>query len=93
MKDNLPLDIRRNLLMVPACKECNCWLSNRHIIGINARREYIKMRIRTKYKRYLARIKWDDDEMEDFGYVLKAFISAEDAKSRLVISRLMWPNA
>lgn len=89
---NWPTEYRRNCKKVPACMECNRLLSNNVVLGVLKRREYVHNALRQKYKKYLVRVAWDDDELDELGPYLRQYVDNENAKAQRLRNRLRWPK-
>ena len=61
---------------IPACKECNCTLSNKLYITISERARYLQTRYKTKYKNVLNFPNWDIDELDEMSADFKQSILA-----------------
>lgn len=73
---------------VPACKDCNVRIGNRHAPTLGERRQMVWESLERKHRKLLRCAGWSDDEMADFGPRLRAEMEAREAKRRMVRYRL-----
>ena len=74
--------------MVDCCRECNRTLSNKLIIDVRGRANYLKEKYEKKYKRILRLPDWEEKEIKKLGKslrstVIKGLIEKESIQERL----------
>ena len=74
--------------MVDCCRECNRTLSNKLIIDVRGRANYLKEKYEKKYKRILRLPDWKEKEIKKLGKslrstVIKGLIEKESIQERL----------
>jgi 5-methylcytosine-specific restriction endonuclease McrA len=77
-------------LTVPACKECNCVLSNSFQRSLQERKTHLKKRLRRRYKKLLEMPNWAEDELKEIGPNLRHYILAGISKKESIERRLRW---
>ena len=77
-------------LTVPACRECNCMLSDNYDETLADRKARLKERLRRKYRSILVVPDWNDDELEQVSEALQSHIRAGIAHRNLIRRRLAW---
>jgi 5-methylcytosine-specific restriction endonuclease McrA len=83
------LGLRRELyLTVPSCRHCNALAADSLQDNIFERIDYVKDRLSNKLKKYLKKIEWDDEEIEELGPSLASAVLANNKKTELAISRV-----
>ena len=83
--------VRRGVLTVPACAECNSAIGDAYAPTITLRREIAHKYIRRRYKRKLAYITPTPSELKEYGPTLRASVVNGMAERQLVLDRLAWP--
>lgn len=71
---DMPFDLRRHVKVVPCCSECNNHLGNKRIFGIKNRKKSVNKYLKKKYKKYLQKIEWSDDELLELGCSLRTHV-------------------
>lgn len=89
---NTGVALRRHVLTVPACGECNSIISDRYAPSITARRAVAKAGIRRKHRRKLDVYEYTDKEIEEFGPGLKPTILRAASEKQRVLDRLSYPD-
>ena len=84
--------VRHNVLVVPACGECNSCISDRYAPSITARRRLAHDAIRRRKKRILSIPDWEADEVAKLGHTLRSTIEKGLHEKRLTAARLSWPE-
>jgi hypothetical protein len=64
-----------DLRLLPCCSECNTFLSGIILTTVKARRNYVKDRLRRKYRSWLEMPEWSPDEIGE--------LSTEDARRQM----------
>lgn len=72
----------------PACRECNCVLSDRDLWTIAERKAYIRRRLIARYRHELRIPDWGDSELAELepglrGYVLDGLVVRDFVRARL----------
>lgn len=84
--------VRRHVLVVPACGECNSYISDRYAPSITERRKLAHKAIIHRKRRILNIPDWSDDEMAELGPTLRSTIQKGIHDKRLTQARLNWPE-
>lgn len=84
--------LRKHVLTVPACGECNSFISDRYATSITERRAIAKAGIRKKYRRKLYVHEFTEDELAEFGPGLRPTILRARSDRQAVIDRLEFPE-
>jgi hypothetical protein len=84
--------LRRHILTVPACAECNSFIGDKHAPSITARRAIAKAGIRKKYKRKLNVHPYTDEEVAEFGPGLRPTILRAASEKQKILDRLAFPD-
>ena len=66
--------LRKRALKVWACRECNCLASDSFQDSLVERRNFVKAKLRKRYRKILAIPKWEESELEELGYVLRQHV-------------------
>lgn len=74
--------------VVPACKECNCLLSNYFLTSIAERADYIARVLETRYRKILASPDWTPEEYKSLGRGLRSFVKKNQHKKKVVKVRI-----
>ena len=82
--------IKHRALTVHSCGECNTLLSNIYLESLQAKKKYLKTKLRKRYKKVLEMPRWDQDEVEELGYNLRTFVQGSIDQKELVLERLRW---
>ena len=76
---------------VPCCSQCNSIAGANIFASLKEKREYIKDRLRYKYRRLLASAFWNESEIQGLGKSLRSHIEKAERKKIIVLLRLAWP--
>lgn len=76
------------MYLVPACRECNGILSSKVFKNMSDRCRHVKERLKKRYKHVFKAIAWSDEELEELGSGLKAFIVAKEEEHRRLKRRV-----
>lgn len=74
--------------MVDCCRECNRTLSNKLIIDVRGRANYLKEKYEKKYKRILRLPDWGEKEIKKLGKSLRATIKKGLIEKEFIQERL-----
>jgi Zn-finger protein len=66
--------LRKRALKVWACRECNCLASDSIQDSLIERRQFVKEKLRKRYRKILELPKWEESELNELGYVLRQHI-------------------
>lgn len=77
-------------LKVPSCSECNLLATDELHDDIFIRQEFVKNKIKNKYKKYLKYPDWNDDEIHSLGYRMKQSVVALMELKYLIVYRLQY---
>lgn len=83
--------VRKHVLTVPACGECNSLIGASYAPSITERREIAKAGIRRKYGRKLSAHEYSNEEMEEFGPGLRPTILRARSDKQAIVERLEFP--
>lgn len=84
--------VRRNVLTVPACRQCNTAINDRYAPSITARRKLSHDYIARKNARLLRMPEWSPDEVAELGDSLRSTVERGVFNRRLTRARLAWPE-
>jgi hypothetical protein len=84
--------LRKYVLTVPSCGQCNSLISDTVAYSITERRRIAHAAIRKKYRKALNVYEYTDDEIKEFGHILQSVIIAGKHNKQLILDRLAWPN-
>lgn len=85
-----PLTLWPLLFKVPACAECN-GIAGDHVFRTYAqKRDYIRERLRRRYRKLLDRQRWDEEEIIELGPSLQQFVRARQRQRAELNERLHW---
>lgn len=80
-----------DLKLLPSCSECNSMLCGVILTDVRTRRNYVKDRLRRKYRSWLEMPEWSVDEIEELSTSdAKRHMAAQGRFSRFVKSRLSY---
>ena len=82
--------LRKRALKVWACRECNHLLGSSLQDSLIERKQFLKEKLRKRYKRIIALPKWEIDELEDMGYVLRNYIENSARLKEFIVQRINW---
>lgn len=75
----------------PACTECNCFLNGALLHSLASRREYVKERIRRKYRSHAEMPAWAEDEIAELStHDAQRYIRAHERFAKMIKERLGW---
>ena len=84
--------LRRGLVIVPSCAECNSIARDEAFISILEKRAHIQKRLAQKYRRDIKACEWTHDEIKELGPSLRSHILSDIASSYRAQRRVSWPN-
>jgi hypothetical protein len=84
--------IRRHVLTVPACQQCNSIIGDRFVLSITDRRKYAQERIADKNRNLLNMPAWTPDEIAKLGKSLRSVVERGVFDRALLRDRLSWPK-
>lgn len=79
-------------ILIPACRECNSTAGAKAFSSIGAKRRYISERYKKKYLKLLNSPDWNEQELNELGYVLQTKIRGQMALKTVMKERLRWQN-
>jgi len=82
--------LRQRALKVPACRECNCLLSDSLQDTLAERKAFLKKKLRKRYARLLEIPQWEEGELDELGRNLNDYIRNSIKKKRLIRFRIAW---
>lgn len=85
---SLGADYFEELLVVPACNECNSTLGDKWLCEIEDRREFLLNNYKEKYKKILKSPSWSDEELASVGESLRSAIKGQEYFRRHLAERL-----
>ena len=77
-------------LLVPSCKRCNGWLGPKPYHSIRQRKGYIASRLRALSQKILDSPKWEQDEIEEMGFMLRTILNDREAVKEYLVRRIDW---
>lgn len=83
--------VRRGLVVVPCCGECNRICANRPFLSPLEKRAFLKRQLAKKYGKMARAVVWDEDEIDDLGPNLKSTINQKMQEKARIELRLSWP--
>lgn len=85
---------RRNVIVVPACHECNSVIGDRYAPAVDERRKIAQAKIRSRMrnKRLLAMPEWKPEEIRAMGRTMRSVIERGIHDRRVLVARLAWPE-
>lgn len=83
-------DERDMLIIVPACRECNGIAGAIRDHSFEDRRDRVKSILRNRYRQYVERPDWDDEEMTDFGEAVGGHIARGNFEQDRIQARLAY---
>ncbi len=75
-----------------ACRECNCFASNRVFHTFEERVKFVHEKLRKKYKRYMG-VVWDSGELNQTTGNLKKYIRGCNTLNKIARQRLAYPTS
>lgn len=85
-----PASLTRFGVILPACTECNCFAGTYWNTDFRERAEYVKQKIRSRYKKMLNVPDWSKAELDKLGYNLQTKIRAWQRQKEILRERLAW---
>jgi hypothetical protein len=86
---NITKDIlRQRALKVWACRECNCLAGASLQDSLVERKQFIKEKLKKRYKKIIELPKWDDDELSEMGYFLRQYIENMAEFKKFILQRI-----
>lgn len=85
-------DIMFGLYVVPSCYECNSLASNKIFLNIKDKRKYIQNRLRTKHRKKLRHVVWDDEEIKELGRAMQDQIRQSMYNKFILTKRIIYPE-
>lgn len=82
--------VGENTDKVWSCSECNSIASDSLFETIEEKGEYIRAKLKHKYKKILEAAEWSDDEIEEMGYGMQKRIRSARTAKQWVKKRLQW---
>ena len=76
------------MLLVPSCAKCNRWLGSQPLHTVADRKLYCATKWRELFRREFAMPKWDKDELEELGPMLKTYIATSAKTADWVRERI-----
>lgn len=83
---------RKNVIVVPSCRQCNAAISDRYVMAVNERRKIAHNHIRKRASRLLKMPKWTPDEIAELGPTLRSSVERGVHDRRVAEARLAWPE-
>lgn len=75
---------------VYSCLWCNSTLQDNRLLTITERSNYIKARLRVKFKRLLKSPEWEKASLVELGDTLRGYLAEYKEKKRILSNRLNW---
>ena len=82
--------LRQRALKVWACRECNCLLGSSFQDSLVERKQFVKEKLKKKYRKVIELPKWDDDELNEMGYFLRQYIENAARLKEFIVQRINW---
>ena len=83
--------LRKHVLTVPCCGECNSLIGATVAYSITERRRIAHAGIRKKHRKKLAVHEYTEEEIQEFGHIIQAVIIAGKHNKQIILERLAWP--
>ena len=77
-------------LIISACKECNQFASTLWAFDFEERCNYVKMKIKDKYKKCLQTPDWSDNEIKELKYNLRCGVRKWQFLKKITQERIAW---
>lgn len=84
--------LRRHVLTVPACSECNTLIGASYAPSITERRAIAKAKLRKKHWKKITAYEYSDEEIREFGPGLRPTIIRAKAEKEAILERLAFPE-
>jgi len=79
-----------NIMKVDSCKECNLLLGYTVQDSLQLRKDYLKEKLRIRYKKILTLPEWTEEELEEMEYNLRLHIEQGRRLKEIIKERLAW---
>lgn len=77
-------------MTVPCCMECNSVLGNKYFDTLEKRKNYLKRRMRQRYKKILRTPDWSDRELSQLGDRLQEYVITAIVRRDIILRRLRY---
>ena len=84
--------VRKHVITIPACRQCNSTINDRYLPSITARRNEAHRYIARKYRKVLKIPAWSDTELRKLGKTLRSSVERGLHEQKLARARLAWPE-
>lgn len=84
--------VRKHVITIPACRQCNSHINDRYMPSITARRTEAHRYIERKYRKVLQIPKWTKEDLGALGKSLRSSVESGLNEQRLARARLAWPE-
>lgn len=84
--------VRKHVLTVPACKQCNSAIGDRYLPSITARRKEAQTYIARQSANLLGMPEWTPEDLAEIGKTLRSTIERGIFDRQLARARLSWPE-
>jgi len=84
--------MRRFVATVPACGECNSLLRDTFTASVTERRELAQIRLRRKHRKVLRNLDFTEQQLDEFGQLLRDYIVASMALKAEILALFDWPT-
>lgn len=84
--------VRRHVLTVPACRQCNSFIGDASAPSITERRAIAHSSLRRKRFRVLQSFDYTDDELEEFGLTMRSSVLRARVEKDRLLKRLAFPG-
>lgn len=84
--------VRKHVLTVPSCLECNSMLNDSYAPSITERRLIVQGKLQKKYRKVLFSYEYTDDELEEFGPGLRPTIARARVEREAMWERVNFPS-
>lgn len=84
--------IRKRVLTVPSCHECNTILSDKLLWAIDERRKLAQKKLRARHKKELRYQLLTEDDLTEYGPGLRPAMRRASAERMCMEDRLAWPK-
>ena len=82
--------LRKRALKVWTCRECNSLASCSIQDSLRERREFVKDKLRKRYKKILDLPKWEENEIEELGYNLQVYVRSSAKWKEFIKQRIAY---
>jgi hypothetical protein len=80
-------------MLTPACKDCNCRLSNHLCSSLSARCDLAREKIIQKFRKCANSAHWDPEEIRELKHGLRGFVKQRQELKKLAQSRIAWQRS